>query len=572
MKKTFAAIILGLAAVNAGAQTMYDALLFSQNEYYGTARSMALGNAMTALGGDLGSIGINPAGSAVYNFSQFTISPGVTISSQTASYSPYLVNGTDIFKGPQNQKLTRFAMPNIGTTLNFQTGNRTGVKAVTFGFTFNQTNNFTGKMLGGGLNDRTSFMSAMAVDAFGYDTDFLGGYGYLDRDGNFNEFSQRDMDYPYNNADDRGNYAPWNVITAAQAGALSTYGDPNDPDYYWRYIGASERFSDTGEIDEYGNHIYDISLAGPLNQAYGRRVTGSKNEALFNMGLNINDNFYIGANLGIVDMVYNYDEYFKEAAADPSDFLIEYDEASTYFSNFRSQYSYSAEGTGVYAKIGLIALPVPGLRIGAAIQTPTLMQVNETWRSAADIHFLDPSFDGSAKSPYGEYSYVLKTPFRANAGIAYSIMEMFLLSADYEITDYSTMKFKSDDIFWDSDFSGVNSDILDCMGVSHSVRAGIEFKPVPELATRFGYNFITTPEYSYDGLNKYTLNDKINSWSVGLGYSSNGSFFADLAARMSTYCDETIYPYADYLSDYTSPAFLVKRNRYSIIGTIGWRF
>jgi hypothetical protein len=48
---------------------MYDGLTFSQNNYYGTARSIGMGNAMTAVGGDLGSIGINPAGSAVYNFS-----------------------------------------------------------------------------------------------------------------------------------------------------------------------------------------------------------------------------------------------------------------------------------------------------------------------------------------------------------------------------------------------------------------------------------------------------------------------------------------------------------------------
>ena len=75
MKKTFLAITLLLAAVSAGAQTMYDALTFSQNNYYGTARSIGMGNAMTAVGGDLGAIGINPAGSAVFNYSQFTISP-----------------------------------------------------------------------------------------------------------------------------------------------------------------------------------------------------------------------------------------------------------------------------------------------------------------------------------------------------------------------------------------------------------------------------------------------------------------------------------------------------------------
>ncbi|MFR8803614.1 MAG: hypothetical protein ACLVGR_03915 [Anaerovoracaceae bacterium] len=63
MRKTIFTALLSLTAVAAGAQTMYDGLTFSQNNYYGTARSIGMGNAMTAVGGDLGSIGINPAGS-----------------------------------------------------------------------------------------------------------------------------------------------------------------------------------------------------------------------------------------------------------------------------------------------------------------------------------------------------------------------------------------------------------------------------------------------------------------------------------------------------------------------------
>ena len=62
MKKILLATAMIAATVSAGAQTLSDAINFSQNQYYGTARSMALGNAMTAIGGDLGSIGINPAG------------------------------------------------------------------------------------------------------------------------------------------------------------------------------------------------------------------------------------------------------------------------------------------------------------------------------------------------------------------------------------------------------------------------------------------------------------------------------------------------------------------------------
>ena len=76
MKKTLFTALLSLTALYAGAQTVYDGLTFSKNEYFGTARSIALGNAMTAVGGDLGSISLNPAGSAVAGYSQFTITPG----------------------------------------------------------------------------------------------------------------------------------------------------------------------------------------------------------------------------------------------------------------------------------------------------------------------------------------------------------------------------------------------------------------------------------------------------------------------------------------------------------------
>ena len=46
-------------------QNAWDAMRYSQVNYQGTARSLALGNAVTALGGDFGSITLNPAASAV---------------------------------------------------------------------------------------------------------------------------------------------------------------------------------------------------------------------------------------------------------------------------------------------------------------------------------------------------------------------------------------------------------------------------------------------------------------------------------------------------------------------------
>lgn len=576
MKRTIFTALLSLTAIAAGAQTMYDGLNYSQNNYYGTARSIGMGNAMTAVGGDLGSIGINPAGSAVAGYSQFTITPNLTISSMNASYSAYPVGGADRFTNEQNKRLTRFSMPNIGLTFNWKTGNGSGLKAITYGLVVNGTNNFTGKMLAGGRNDKTSYQSAMAVAADGYDMDFLNGYS-IDKDG---KRVDRGWDYPYYYGDDfqndpnKGKFAPWNVIANAQAGSIANYGDTDDPSYYWRYKATTEGYSNTGEKDANGNYIYDFFLAGPLNQAYSRNITGSKYDVLFNVGFNFGDTFFVGANLGVTSLNYNYDECYKEAAENPSAFEIDFgDKGKTCFSDYRTRYSYTADGSGVFGKIGFLWRPVDGLRVGAAVQTPTIMEINERWIQDVNLNYTDASFNGSAKTPEGEYSYRLRSPYRLNAGAAFTFAGMALISADYEMTDYSTMKFMSKDGGWSNDtFSSLNDQIRNCMGVSHMVRIGAEFKPLPEIAVRAGYNFTTTPEYVYEGNSKTKLNDRINAFSVGLGYSSNGSFFADIAARMTMLADEYIFPYADYLSDLASPMILNKRDIYNVTATIGWRF
>ena len=91
-KKIVITSILAFAALGAGAQTAYDAMTFSENNYSGTARTIAMGNAFTALGGDLGSYGINPAGSAVNRYSQISFTPNL---SSLSSSSEYFANPMD---------------------------------------------------------------------------------------------------------------------------------------------------------------------------------------------------------------------------------------------------------------------------------------------------------------------------------------------------------------------------------------------------------------------------------------------------------------------------------------------
>ncbi|HAY18617.1 MAG TPA: hypothetical protein DCY24_05385 [Rikenellaceae bacterium] len=587
MRKAIFTALVSLTAATAGAQTMYDGLTFSQNNYYGTARSIGMGNAMTAVGGDLGSIGINPAGSAVAGYSQFTITPNLTMSAMNASYSAYPIGNVDKFSNEQGKRLTRFSLPNFGATFNWNTGNRSGLKSITYGIVVNGTNNFTSKMLAGGQNDKTSYLGAMAVGADGFHLDFLNGY--LDGKGNKIDI----WDNAYYENDDRNMPAPWSAIVNAQAGAIANYGSDIEPNYKYRYIAATERYYPITEqdvnngdyilgkgeyikdgyvLDEDGNGVYNVSLGGPLNQAYGRSVTGSKYDVLFNVGFNFSETFFVGANLGVTSLNYNYDEYFKEAAVNPDDFYTEFEKGDTYFSDYRTRYSSTVDGSGVYGKFGFLWRPVDGIRVGAAVQTPTIMEINERWRQDVNVNYTDAQYNGSAQTPEGEYSYRVRSPYRLNAGAAFTFAGMALISADYEMTDYSTMKFMSKDGGWNDDsYSDLNDEIRDCMGVSHMIRVGAEFKPVPEFAVRAGYNFSTTPEYTYNGNEKIKLNDRINSFSVGLGYSSNGSFFADIAARLMMLSDEYISPYADYM-DVASPMILNKRDIYSITATFGWRF
>ena len=81
-----AAVLCTLALGQAFGQGVFTGYELSDFQREGTARSVAMGNAMTALGGDLGAIGINPASSGVLRYSQITFSPSLTTNRSTVNY------------------------------------------------------------------------------------------------------------------------------------------------------------------------------------------------------------------------------------------------------------------------------------------------------------------------------------------------------------------------------------------------------------------------------------------------------------------------------------------------------
>lgn len=575
MKKICVALALLCAAITAGAQTMYDAINFSQTNLAGTARSMAVGNAMTAVGGDLGAIVLNPAGSAVFNYSTVAFTPGLTISAVSSQYSNY---GETAYGPTDSNGNTRFTMPNVGFVTHFNTGQSSGLKGWSFSFLSTQTNNFQSFFTASGINSLTSLAAERGASSAG-----------------FSEYTLSQYD-SFNNSD-----ISWDLLAGYQGGLTGSVKEGY-------YVGNNELVVE----DEIG--IYDY-VPGQLRQTANVRKYGSKNDIIFNGALNFNDRLYVGFTMGVPIARYRYSEGFTEAAVDPGQFPVDFyktkrEIVTTWFSHNYTDYSYAANIDGIYGKIGLIVLPVKGLRLGVAFQTPTALTISETWAYSASSHYEDSNFNGSVSSPTGEYTYCLRTPYTVDAGIAYTFGPYGFISVDYELMDYSVMKFsmRHDSGYgaMDDYFPELNSANKNFCGLSHTIRVGAEVKVTPQLALRAGYNLITNPEChwtnnngqnvtcddymaDYDSyrsgklslVNKMNYKENISALSFGLGYSSPGSFFVDLAAKRTSYPASVYAPYYDYygftpdgesFEEFLAPRVKSTRNLWNVSLTFGWRF
>lgn len=545
------------AAVTGYGQTAYDAHLFSENNYEGTARSVAMGNAFTALGGDLGGISINPAGSAVAGYSQMTITPALTFAgSTTQGVLPPDGSSLTYFEKSHKTGTTKAGMPNVGFSFNFETGRKTGLKSMSLGFVFNRANSWCEDVYANGTNYTTSFAAAAANAA-------TQNIAYYNLPGNLPPGEPRYSYQDLNSDNAYDYYSPWKDIVGYQSGMFSTYDEAGE-----KFIGATEILFDNG----------DIQQGGPLKQTYGRSIYGSKYEYLFNIGANISDFIYLGFNLGLNTISYDQTEYFKEAAVDTYDFENVFTDKNgsshtTYFQNLMYKYSYSANGSGVFGKFGVIVTPGAGFRFGAAIQTPTMNNLQEQWQETGETRYTNSDFDSYAGSPRGENAYTFISPFRANFGLAYTLGALGLVSIDYELADYSGMKYDIDRYnMSDGDieyFEAINQEIKDNYGIEHQLRIGAEFRPFSSLAVRAGYNLLTSA-LKADPTSRQNI-------SFGLGYSSKKSFFADLACRYSFARSEYYMPYDDYqyngdeIVNY-SPEILIRTSDWKLLLTLGWRF
>lgn len=158
MKRVFSSVIIFISITTAFGQYVDNALRFSQNMPTLTARSMAMGGAFTALGGDFSSAYLNPAGLGLFRKSEFHFSPALNYSNTDATYQ------SESHRDYRYQVFTSSA-GYIGT---INTNKEKGLVSTSYAIGYNRLNNFGSNIYIRGMNDNSSLSDYFVETANGW--------------------------------------------------------------------------------------------------------------------------------------------------------------------------------------------------------------------------------------------------------------------------------------------------------------------------------------------------------------------------------------------------------------------
>lgn len=551
------AVAVFLSGATAVAQTQYDAARLVDTDLNGTARFVGMGGAMSALGGDISTMGSNPAGIGLYRSND--VSGTISLNNTQVKSDFEGVTGKD--------DRSRMSFDQLGVVFSNKIGNETSVRYVNVGLNYRKQRNFNrrtamyGNLLGMSLTDQIASMTNR--DPSGY----------------YNPLPLNDYYKIYN--DLGGNYYGDDWSDVSWLGVLGIQGGLIGPQ-----IGSDGQDGDEPLVDGNGNPITDdngnplyeykhyIGMPG-YETEYRSRETGGVNVFDLNMSTNINDRVYLGLTVGFHDVNYKRSSAYSEWG--------EFDGTPT---EFTLSNDFVTEGTGVNAKLGVIFRPLEesAFRMGLAIHTPTLYKLSDRhWASLASS--LDNYY---GETDVAQFDYELVTPWTFNFNLGHTIGTSVALGAEYEYTDYSSAELRYDDGFemgeeneWiDEDLKGV-----------HTLRVGAEVKLIPEFCLRAGYNYSSAAfeESAYKWLYPNTTRTDAeyenmmarNTFTLGMGFRT-GQLYVD-AAFQYTHQKSEFYPfdsqfsYDDALVEYPSadgllPATKLDNERTQLLMTVGYRF
>jgi hypothetical protein len=297
----------------------------------------------------------------------------------------------------------------------------------------------------------------------------------------------------------------------------------------------------------------------------GRRSSeawGSIGEFDISIGGNVDHMLYFGVTIGIQNVSYSRDVTDIEEGVSGN---------TSPFEGFTYKRELRMSGMGYNFKAGVIARPfanadfLEGLRLGAAIHTPTFLAMSDRYDASISSSFLDNT--GSSRSfSNGLYEYNIEAPFKFMGGVAYTFGDQSsnwrgIVSVDCEYVDYVKMKLRNGSDGYD--FFVESQDITDKYRNTANFRFGAELG-YDNVAVRAGF-----ATYGNPYKNSVEKNGSVNFYSLGLGYRAS-LFFVDFAYSLAVQEDKSyMYHYSEEMSSNEISYSILQNN---IMMTLGLRF
>ena len=413
---------------------------------------------------------------------------------------------------------------------------------------------FTNDKAMGHSKSRMSFDQGGALIAFDMDNPTGKGLQFI----NFGINYQKNRNYLSNLTKDINNLG--GVFSQTyQIADLCNYALEND---YWGTLAdmsASRKDVHGGILDETKESGRDYEGVGADRAYYERATYGANIQADLNVSFNVSDQFFFGASLGVYDIDYERESFYQEFGNDGNN----YD-----FTNW-----YKTTGDGFDVKLGFICRPIEDspFRFGVNVHTPTWYRMTDS--NGSTLYLNDEYVTSGSNS---EYDYHFRTPWKFGFSLGHTIGTNFAIGAEYEFQDMSTAKYSDVDHRENYYFRNVNQITDQTLRGQHTLKVGVEYKPIDELSLRAGYNFVSSPfkkdafrTIGYDG--PYTETDytnwgAVNRFTIGLGYRYKGGYF-DIAWQYQAQKGD-FYAFDDIDLKPTK----IKNNRSQLMATLGFRF
>lgn len=525
MKKIIIAFSLTMLGVAAMGQETYDNAQLASKDLNGTARYVGMGGAMEALGADISTMSSNPAGIGLFRRSMISGSFGFNSQSDAA----------DIGK-----RKTKASFDHAGFVHTMRSGRNSYVN---FGVSYTKSRNFnqiltaTGRLNGASQNKLSSMKNYRDYYRLENHNDELtsqwGNNNYLD-------LPYNQVDYLYSNA------LLNDVNSKLESMNLNGYNGGN-------YLGDA-----SGVLDASGK------LRAAYYNADGydffRGTSGYIGEYNFNISGNSRNRFYWGLTFGLYDVNYSHASEYTERLLN---------NAQNPIGTVKIADERTISGTGFDIKAGVIFRPIEDspFRVGLYVHTPTWYDLKTENRTTL-VSKLSDGYGKGNRPTSRRYDYKFYTPWRFGGSLGYTVGKQLALGATYEYADYTSCDLRVNEggvyDYWgnyyeessrDQAMKGNIKNVL--KGVS-TVKVGAEYKPMPNLAVRLGYNYVS-PMYNKNGYKDGTLNsystyyssstdytnwNATNRVTAGAGYTYK-KFSIDLAYQYSRTTGE-FFPFMSY--------------------------